>query len=324
MDGSAYAITRNTRSDRDLGIEYVHGDIRTELRMLTGDYDVVIMHDIVEHLEDAAAVTDAAAALLCSGGQLIVTSPHDDGVPHTAPLRRWGHDQLFHLLARYGRRVSFQHFDPPRQECLLSYVAKARAPGSQSALEEQLRVAGQRTRELELETAAQRESIRALEEALQRAATGADRLAVAIDRHAGALDELGSDARRYAGEASSDISRLAQVRAVRAAARRVIPADARVLVVSRGDDELLLLGDCWAEHFPQDDDGLYAGHHPADGADVIARLDALRQSSTEFLVFPATAFWWLDFYPELRSHLESEHQRVWADEHCVIYRLAAA
>jgi SAM-dependent methyltransferase len=322
IDASAYAIKRNTEMDRNLDIEYIRGDVRTGLDTLRGDYDVVILHDIVEHLDDAPAVTDAAAALLCSSGLLIITCPHDDGVPHAAQVRRWGPDQLFHLLARYGRRVSFQHFDPPRQECLLVYVAKARAQGSHSVFEDQLNALGQRVHELKLETASQRESIEALEEALQRAAAAAHQVAVAIDRHAQSLDGLGSDVRQYAGEAARDIERLALVRAVRADARRVLPSDATVFVVSRGDDDLLQLGDCWAEHFPQDADGSYAGHHPADGADATLRLAELRKGDSDYVLFPATAFWWLDFYTDFRSQLEEQHRRVWADEHCVIYRLA--
>jgi len=324
IDASAYTIMRNTEIDRDLGIEYVHGDIRTELRMLPGDYDVVILHDMIEHLDNAASVTDAAAALLCSGGLLIVTCPHDDGVSYAVPSHRWGHDQLFHLLARYGRRVSFQHFDPPRQDCLLAHVAKARTHGSQSALEDQLRALGQRTHQLELETTVQCESIRLLEEALQRAAAGADRLAGAIDRRSGSVGELRADAREHADETARDIDRLALVRAVHAATQCALPTDARVLVVSRGDDDLLRLGDRWAEHFPQDEAGAYAGHHPADGAEAIARLAALRRGDRDYLLFPATAFWWLDFYAELRGHLDEQHRRVWADEHCVIYRLGPA
>ena len=50
-----------------------------------------------------------------------------------------------------------------------------------------------------------------------------------------------------------------------------------MLVVSNGDDELLELG---AErrgwHFPQMEDGTYAGYHPADSAEAIAHCEALR------------------------------------------------
>ena len=45
-----------------------------------------------------------------------------------------------------------------------------------------------------------------------------------------------------------------------------IPRNATVLVVSRGDVELLRIGPRRALHFPQDEFGGYAGYHPQDSA----------------------------------------------------------
>ena len=42
-----------------------------------------------------------------------------------------------------------------------------------------------------------------------------------------------------------------------------------VLVVSKGDPELLRLGTRRARHFPEADDGSWAGHHPADSGEAI-------------------------------------------------------
>ena len=67
------------------------------------------------------------------------------------------------------------------------------------------------------------------------------------------------------------------VERIREVADRELPRDATVLVVSNGDDALLQLG---AErrgwHFPQQEDGVWAGYHPADSAEAIAHLEALR------------------------------------------------
>src|SRR5262245_26226480 len=82
----------------------------------------------------------------------------------------------------------------------------------------------------------------------------------------------------------------------------VLPADATVLVVSKGDEELLRLG-CRAWHFPRDERGGYAGHYPADGAAAVAHLEALRAAGAGYLLLPATALWWLDHYRELADHL---------------------
>jgi hypothetical protein len=82
-----------------------------------------------------------------------------------------------------------------------------------------------------------------------------------------------------------------------------VPSHAGVAVVSRGDDRLTDLGSRRAWHLPSLLDGTYAGHHPADGEEAVAHLDALRGRGAEFLLIPKTSLWWLDHYGELREHL---------------------
>jgi GT2 family glycosyltransferase len=89
-----------------------------------------------------------------------------------------------------------------------------------------------------------------------------------------------------------------------------LPAESTVLVVSKGDEELLKLDGRRAWHFPQTEDGTYAGHYPANSAAAIAHLEALRAKGADFLLFPNTAFWWLEHYPEFRQHLESRYPVV--------------
>jgi GT2 family glycosyltransferase len=101
-----------------------------------------------------------------------------------------------------------------------------------------------------------------------------------------------------------------------------LPPASTVVVVSKGDDELLRLDGRWAWHFPQSEDGVYAGQYPADDEEAIAHLESLRAKGAEFLLFPATAFWWLEHYEGFRRHLEGRYERVWNDEHCVIYKLS--
>ena len=78
------------------------------------------------------------------------------------------------------------------------------------------------------------------------------------------------------------------VERIREVVDRELPPDATVLVVSNGDDELLELG---AErrgwHFPQMEDGTYAGHHPGDSAEAIAHLEALRDRGARVHPLPA-------------------------------------
>ncbi|HEV3400343.1 MAG TPA: sulfotransferase [Acidimicrobiales bacterium] len=102
----------------------------------------------------------------------------------------------------------------------------------------------------------------------------------------------------------------------------VLPAGSRALVVSRGDDRLLDVDGRSAGHFPQGDDGHYLGYHPADSADAIARLEALRRGGAQFLVIPSTAFWWLDHYREFQRHLDERYRLVThRPDVCVVYAL---
>jgi len=111
------------------------------------------------------------------------------------------------------------------------------------------------------------------------------------------------------------------VEQIRAAVEERVPAGASVLVVSRGDRELIDLGEVEAGHFPQDREGRYLGHHPRDGEDALAQLEKLREGGAAYLVLPATSFWWLEHYGELAAHLRD---RCAATElgFCTIYELA--
>jgi GT2 family glycosyltransferase len=100
-----------------------------------------------------------------------------------------------------------------------------------------------------------------------------------------------------------------------------VPADATVLVVSKGDPELLRLGGRAARHFPAEADGTWAGHHPADSAEAVASLEAMREAGGQFIVFPRTGMWWLEHYEGLQQHLESRYDAVVRDDVCVIFAL---
>ena len=85
---------------------------------------------------------------------------------------------------------------------------------------------------------------------------------------------------------------------------RVLPADARVVVASKGDERMLHCAGAGAGHFPQAPGGGYAGHYPADGGEAVAQLERLRAAGVaQFVVFPQPAMWWLDHYQPLRRHL---------------------
>jgi glycosyltransferase involved in cell wall biosynthesis len=106
---------------------------------------------------------------------------------------------------------------------------------------------------------------------------------------------------------------------------RLLPDEATVLIVSRGDEELLRLGRREARHFPQTSDGVYAGHHPADSTAAVEHLESLRRAGASHLVIPATSDWWLEHYAGFQQHLDERYVRVFADpDSCVIYALDTA
>ena len=110
------------------------------------------------------------------------------------------------------------------------------------------------------------------------------------------------------------------VAGIKAVVRNAVPSGARVLVVSKGDEELLELDGRRGAHFPQVEGGVYAGHHPADTLEAIAGLERQRAAGAEFVVVPQTYMWWLDYYSGLRAYLERGGAVATSDA-CVIYRL---
>lgn len=120
--------------------------------------------------------------------------------------------------------------------------------------------------------------------------------------------------------ASSRLGYRHLVERVRAAVVAAVPAGATVLVVSRGDRELVALEGLDGRHFPEDEAGRYLGHHPEDGVEAVARLEASRAEGARYLVVPETSLWWLDHYAELAAHLEDLYARTDA-EGCAIFCL---
>jgi GT2 family glycosyltransferase len=119
-----------------------------------------------------------------------------------------------------------------------------------------------------------------------------------------------------------DPQRQELVRRIRTVAESTLPAGSTVLVVSHGDDELVCLEGRCGWHFPQAENGIYQGHHPADSAEAIERLESLVARGGEFLLIPQPTLWWLEHYGEFKEYLERRHRLVAReDETCVIYQL---
>ena len=109
---------------------------------------------------------------------------------------------------------------------------------------------------------------------------------------------------------------------VHACVRASVPAGAVVLIASKGDEDMVHIDGLRAWHFPRDEWGAYAGHHPASSVEAIVHLRHLYAQGARYLVFPATAAWWLEHYRELADLLDSAHERKLShDGVCVIYEL---
>jgi hypothetical protein len=100
-----------------------------------------------------------------------------------------------------------------------------------------------------------------------------------------------------------------------------VPRGARLLVVSRGDEELLRFDGREAWHFPRDEAGQYAGHHPSNSHEAIKHLEDLHAKGGGYLLFPSTSFWWLGYYRDFQQYLDTRFRRTFDDESCIIYQL---
>src|SRR5207249_1389115 len=97
---------------------------------------------------------------------------------------------------------------------------------------------------------------------------------------------------------------------VRKDVTRILPPGAKVIVISKGDSELLELEARTGWHFPRGEDGGYSGYYPADSAEAIRQLESLCGDGGEFLVIPSTAFWWLEHYDRFTYYLDTHFQRI--------------
>ena len=140
---------------------------------------------------------------------------------------------------------------------------------------------------------------------LQAELSGAREVAVRLET---TLSEERRTRHRLEEAAKRDYGHL--TRRLMEAIEAVIPPNATVLMVSRGDEALVRSNGRTVWHFPQAQNGAWAGYHPSDSAEAIAHLERLRANGAKHLVFPATARWWLDHYHDFRTHLHSRYRMV--------------
>ena len=149
----------------------------------------------------------------------------------------------------------------------------------------------------------------------------------------GATRRRTSAASRRSGASRGSPTGAARTRSTRTCSARVrqvvadeLPDGAHVLVVSRGDEQLLRLEGRPARHFPEAADGSWAGHHPGrqqrGGRRARGDARARRASSS---CSPAPACGGSTTTRACSEHLDSRYEAVVRDEHvCVIYALNGA
>jgi GT2 family glycosyltransferase len=112
---------------------------------------------------------------------------------------------------------------------------------------------------------------------------------------------------------------------IKTKAAACLPVDSTVVVISKGDEELLKLNGRRSWHFPQGKDGAYANIYPAEATEAIAQLESMRVEGARFLIIPKPAFWWLTYYGGFKEHLEHHYRLAVNDqETCLIYELGGA
>jgi hypothetical protein len=164
---------------------------------------------------------------------------------------------------------------------------------------------------------------RAAAAGIESLAQDAERLQLEIrdfqSRIADALEANGSPTRFTPGARLDYVDLRGRIQAV---VEAIVPVGEVVLVVSRGDDALLGFEGREGRHFPQEQDGAYAGRHPVDSAEAIAQLERQREAGARYLVIPATDAWWLEHYADFGRHLSDRCELLTSESApCAVYRL---
>jgi glycosyltransferase involved in cell wall biosynthesis len=98
-----------------------------------------------------------------------------------------------------------------------------------------------------------------------------------------------------------------------------VPEGAHVLVATKGDADLLKLGQREARHFPRKPDGGWLGYHPKTQESRIEMLQEARVDGAEYLCFPRDERWWLKRYDDFRRYLETTYSVVARSDEGVIF-----
>lgn len=85
LDVSSFAVEY---AKSNFGLDARHGSL-TELDFPAGNYDMISLWDVIEHVPDPTAYIRRAAELLRSGGVLVLATPDVDSLPARLAGKRW-------------------------------------------------------------------------------------------------------------------------------------------------------------------------------------------------------------------------------------------
>jgi hypothetical protein len=115
---------------------------------------------------------------------------------------------------------------------------------------------------------------------------------------------------------------LALVPRLRKTIQDAVPPKSNVVIVNDEADLLIQHKDRRAQDLSQNEKGADAGSSPGNSAEAIEQVETLRKKGADYLVFPATAFGWLDHYKQLKRYLERRYQTIHRSaDTCVIFSL---
>ncbi|MFV9507696.1 MAG: glycosyltransferase [Oscillochloridaceae bacterium umkhey_bin13] len=106
--------------------------------------------------------------------------------------------------------------------------------------------------------------------------------------------------------------------------RSHVPYDAPVIVAKVGDNQPVYWGSRLVYSLISATNSTQMTGRPTSGLHAIAQLEQLQAQGNSLLLFPYTAFWWLDYYTDFQHYLVTRHHCIYQDEYCMICHLAQA
>jgi hypothetical protein len=100
---------------------------------------------------------------------------------------------------------------------------------------------------------------------------------------------------------------------------RIAPPYSLAAVADGGDPTCLYYSRRKGWHFLDD-----FGSTPANSQQAITVLEKLRKQGAKYLVFPRYTFWWLDYFKDFRSHVDSRYRPVRRTNEYVIFDLTGS